>query len=126
MSKALSMFNNKLVDFVEDLKEVLGHLNEYELIKTSAKFMAKVDPEKNQDIFDKHIAVPYHGHILKKDSTFFLNHEDYSVNEDTDNQLVSLLKSIWNTLSDNDKESIWTHFHVLLVLNSRCGGQTLT
>jgi len=119
------MFNNKLVDFVEDLKQVLGHLNEYELIKTSAKFMAKVDPEKNQEIFDKHIAIPYHGYILKKDSNFFLNHDDYSVDEDTDNQLVSLLKGIWNTLNENDKESIWTHFHVLLVLNSRCGGQTL-
>ena len=112
----IAMFNNKLLDFVDDLGGVIGHVPEYKLIATSAKFLAKFQEAQNQSVFDRYVAQPYGDFIRSKDEAFFLE-EQYT---DVSGGVVSLLKGVWRSIGDEDKEAIWAHLHILLVLSERC------
>lgn len=116
-SDNIALFNNKLLDFVDDLGCVIGHVPEYKLIATSAKFMAQFQEAQNQSVFDRYVARPYGALIRDKDEAFLMD-EKYT---DASGGVVALLKGVWGTLAAEDKESIWAHLHVLLVLNERCG-----
>ncbi len=115
-TEMIAMFNNKLLDFVDDLGAVIGHVPEYKLIATSIKFLSQFQVTQNQSVFDRYVAAPYGEFIRGKDEAFFLE-EQYT---DASGGVVSLLKGVWGTIGDEDKESIWAHLHVLLVLNERC------
>jgi hypothetical protein len=109
------MFNRKLIDFVTDLKPVLGHMQEYTLALSSVKMLDVIDERKNQVIFDLYIATPYHERIDACDDNFFLNHDDPNTVG-----VMQLLKTVWANMSQLDKDAVWAHLRVLLVLNRRC------
>lgn len=110
------MFNNKLEEFIDDLGSILGHISEYKMIKASAKLMSNLQPTQNQLVFDQYVAQPYGAFITTKDEAFFLE-EKYT---DVSGGVVSLLKNVWSQLCADDKESIWNHMKILLILNQRC------
>ena len=37
------MFNRKLIDFIADLKPIIGHMPEYALVLSSVKMLDKID-----------------------------------------------------------------------------------
>lgn len=115
MTKTFAMFNNSLMDFLKDLQPLLSHLSEFGMIFNSVKFLSKVEPEKNQQVFNQYIASVYSDKILDKNESFFMD-ESYDANA----QLVNLLKTMWGKLNEQDREMVWQHLHVLLVLNRRC------
>lgn len=111
------LFNRKLADFLEDLHCVVGHLPEYTLLSSSVKWLTQYDETRNQKLFDMYVSAKYEDYILQHDEQFFLS-TDYS--DVGDMNLVHMLKRVWSTLSDKDKEAIWVHLHVLAILNRRC------
>jgi len=70
VSMLYQMFQNKLQDFLDDLRPALGTLPEYNLLTTSMKF---ITPEKNYAFFNTYIATPYGARLLAKDEGFFLD-----------------------------------------------------
>jgi hypothetical protein len=110
------LFNNKLIDFLEDLEGVVGHLPEYAVLVSSAKFLAQFKPSQNQELFASYVRQPYGASILARDEAFLLE-EKFSASKA---DVVSLLKNVWSTLRPEDKESVWAHMHVLVVLCDRC------
>ena len=116
MANPYVLFNNKLMDFLEDLKGVIGHLPDYTILVTSAKFLAQFKEKQNQELFDRFVVQPYGPLIVARNEAFLLE-EKYS-NSKAD--IVSLLKNVWTTMQDADKESVWAHMHVLVVLSDRC------
>jgi hypothetical protein len=111
------LFNRKLADFLEDLHCVVGHLPEYTLLSSSVKWLTQYDVTRNQKLFDMYVSAKYEDYILQHDEQFFLS-TDYS--DVGDMNLVHMLKRVWSTLTDKDKEAIWVHLHVLAILNRRC------
>jgi hypothetical protein len=111
-----AMFNNKLVDFLEDLKGVIGHLPDYTILLSSAKFLAQFKERQNQELFERYVNQPYGSLIVARNEAFLLD-EKYS---NSKSDIVSLLKNVWATMQDADKESVWAHMHVLVVLSQRC------
>ena len=110
------LFNNKLMDFLEDLSSVIGHVPEYKVLTASAKFLSGFQKTQNQELFDRYVVEPYGEFILARDEAFLLE-EGFG---DASGNVVTLLKSVWTTISSADKDSIWSHFHVLMMLNIRC------
>ena len=106
------MFNRKLIDFITDLKPVIGHMQEYSLALSSVKMLDKIDEHKNQAMFDHYIATPYHQRIDACDDAFFLGQDNIGV--------MHLLKTVWSGMPQQDKDAVWAHLRVLLVLNRRC------
>lgn len=122
----VKIFNNKLLDFVDDLRHVVGHLPEYGLLRTGARMLSETAPAQNQVLFDKYVAAPYLPHILEQDSTFFMQHDSYEIPQTAANAgIVPILKQVWRGLTDKDQTMIWRHLKLLAVLNSRCGGVQL-
>lgn len=115
-ANVFQVFNNKLIDFVDDLKGAIGHLPEYSLISSSATFLAKFQERQNYAMFDRYIAQPYGESILARDEAFLLT-QNYS---NSNGGIVDLIKGVWKDLPAGDRESVWAHLHVLLVLAARC------
>ena len=110
------LFNNKLIDFIEDLQGIIGHMPEYKILLTSAKFLAQVKEKQNQKLFHDVVVVPYGRSILTRDEAFLLD-EKYSENKA---DVVDMLKHQWSTMQAQDKESVWAHMTVLVTLSERC------
>jgi hypothetical protein len=115
-----ALFNRKLLDFITDLKPIIGHVSEYSMVCTSVKLMAQLDERKNHAFFDAYVASPYEVKIATRDDAFFLEEDFDSVD---DIGLVQLLKRTWSSLGEDDKNAVWDHLQVLLVLNRRCKDQ---
>lgn len=112
-----AMFNNKLGDFLDDLRSVIGHLPEYTVLTSSVQFLSKFQEEQNCVLFDRYVVAPYGDQIRNRDEAFLLG-EQYSANANSG--IVYMLKSVWRSLPDQDKSSVWDHMHVLLLLSERC------
>lgn len=117
----VTLFNNKLTDFVDDLSGVLGHLPEYTVMSSSVRFLSQFQPRQNQDLFNRFVATPYGASVMKRDERFLLEERFQSAAGGSNSEgVVSLIKSVWKSLPPADRESIWAHMHVLIVLNERC------
>jgi hypothetical protein len=117
------LFNRKLIDFLVDLEgPVQGKLPSYTTLLASVKALSKIDEAQNQIVFDRYVARPYEDKILAKDERFFMG-TDYGMTQSADSMgIVSILKAVWADLGPDDKEAIWAHLKVLVVLNRRCVG----
>ena len=110
------LFNSKLREFISDMRPLIGTLPEYKLAMGAVQ---TVEPRKNQQMFDTFVAMPYEEHIVNKNAEFFM--KDAALGGEGNGPLVALLRSLWTTkLSDADKDAVWQHLQVLVVLNRRC------
>ena len=116
------LFKNKLVDFVADLHGVLGHLPQYALVSAAVKYVPKAHV---QAAFDQHVARPYGASIAARDEAFLLS-QDYEKDlrqqdggVDVGMDVVPLIKSVWRSMSAQDKGSVWAHMQILLAINDR-------
>ena len=111
-----TLFNNKLVDFLDDLKGVIGHLPEYSLMASSARFLAQFQLRQNHELFARYVVEPYGASIMARDESFLLG-ESFGMSGAS---VVTLIKSVWGGLDASDRDSIWSHMHVLMFLSKRC------
>ena len=117
-----SAFNNKLLDFIDDLKPLLGNLPEYNVIQSSVKFLSKFQEEQNCALFEQFVVVPYGPQIKSRDEAFLLN-QDY-MNSGGASSVVDLIKGVWTSLVQKDRDSIWAHMNVLVLLSEKCKGRS--
>ena len=110
------LFNRKLIDFLADLRPVIGTLPEYSLALASAKMIAAADVRQNQIMFDSFVAAPFEEKITTRDESFFM--KEYT--DPTNVGMVQLLKAAWSTMQPSDHDAVWSHLQVLVVLNRRC------
>jgi hypothetical protein len=118
VAQLYQMFQNKLQDFLDDLRPALGTLPEYNLLTTSMKF---ISPEKNYVIFNTYVAVPYGSRITSKDEGFFLDSSfapGAGGKSDSIN-LIVMVKEAWSSLTPHDREAIWDHLAVLMIIRDR-------
>lgn len=139
------MFNDSLLDFINDLAPIMGNLPEYNLVCSGVKWLNRFEPSRNQAIFHRHVAVPYAARITVKDETFFLESEEFdariggeeknyfssgarssgsSSHDNSNDGILQLLRNVWKLqLSEADKLAIWSHLHVLIALDRKCQQQ---
>lgn len=129
MADPVDMFNRKLQDFLADLQPLLGHLPEYNLVSSSSKWLTQFDPRQNYQLFDRHVAAPFGDRIKAMDEEFFMSDKIQvgipSSNEGGPNDggfgVVQLIRSVWSSrMSKQDREAVWAHLRVLVVLSERC------
>lgn len=113
------LFGRKLLDFAEDVQPLIGHMPAYTLVTSGIKWMCNFDPQKNVDLFKDYVAKPYGSRIESKDESFFLTAELGSSGHE--NTLVDMIRNVWTIgLTAQDKEAVWAHLQVLLLLSRRC------
>ena len=121
-------FNNKLDEFLNDLITTFSEIKDFRTLKTSIVFAKSINIKLPQQIFNDFVVAKYGDQIRDRNEQFFLNH-DYSEVvssfamtgiDSASLDIIGKLKSIWQELSDCNKDVIWKYLSVLLVLNNRC------
>lgn len=116
-----ALFNQKLLDFADDLQAVKANLGanvpEIDAFRPAVAMASSFDPQKPQQLFNEHVGSKYDKQIAQKDEQFFLTERYQDMGE---MNLVELLKRLWKTLSPQNKHAIWQHLQVLVVLNKKC------
>lgn len=111
------LFNRKLNDFLEDLEQIgIQNVQEYPLLKTSCQMLASIDKKRPAEMFHKYVVGPYEKQITDRNEEFFWN-ETYGSNNSM--LIVQAIKQIWKTLDDDNKEAVWKHMQVLMVISRK-------
>lgn len=117
-----TLFNRKLIDMLEDLASSFPMVPEFAMaITPPARMLLNMDPKQGQRMFNEYVALPYESHILARDEAFLLAREDFGpCGANVNGDIVIMIKSVWRGASPADREAIWQHLHVLILLNRRC------
>lgn len=119
----IDMFNRKLMDMLEDLAACFPTVTEFTVATSPpARMLLGMDPCHAQGLFDEFVALPYERRILDRDEAFLMSQERFGP---VTTDLVAMIKRVWQDASREDKEAIWRHLHVLIVLNRRCVAASL-
>ena len=114
-----AVFNTKLLDFLEDLSSVLGHVPDYKTLVASAKFLARMNERQNAKLFMQFVSGPYKKEIMEMNESFFVEHEYKEATDANAGDIVQLLKGVWENLAKDDRDSIWAHLHMLVTITGR-------
>ncbi len=107
----LRYFKNKLIDFLNELCELLP--KEADLICLRIMFENQIPIEEAMKIFAKRI-MPYKDLVLAKDEKFFLDCGDLFAG--IKKEKVSYFKELWlsKDLSQQNREALWKWFQLFL------------
>lgn len=116
-------FNQKLIAFAQDLQTLNSGLEkpipEIGMLEGGIHIMAAMDVGGPLRLFREHVSGPYGSHIEAKNDKFFLEASNLDESHKNDINLVNLLRSVWSTLSPEDKAAIWGHMQLLLKLDQK-------
>jgi hypothetical protein len=115
-----SIFNTKLADFLEDVEPIIGHLSEYTVIKSTVALMTRMSPSNNHVAFMYYVGNAYGEKLKSHDESFFIE-TDYTVYDEyvSTPDIISLLKRMWLNLSVQDKNAVWDHLDVLILVSEQ-------
>lgn len=125
----IRLFNAKAEEFCKDLVSTFPEVNEFKRLKTALMLLTNIDERKPHEIFNRFMIDQFRDRILNKDETFFMNevHEHSHViqhipgaDESQWDRIVDLLRSLWSSLTEDNKETIWKYFHVLIAVHDKC------
>lgn len=120
----LTKFNDTFKEFIADLSVVFPNDPEFNLYKAAIDTAICLDENIAHDIFYKNVVELYGEKLLSKDEDFFLNH-DYeaivSVRSDPSktNDIINKIKSYWKQLNEENRNTIWKYFRVLILLSKK-------
>jgi hypothetical protein len=107
-------FNNRLVEFVDDLAETFPSFGDFNTMKTVLKIACAVTPSVPNNIFHK-TAIRYESQIMNKDDKFLLD-ETYD-SEHIDMDIADKIKHIWKHTDADNKAVIWQYLLILVKLD---------
>jgi hypothetical protein len=112
----LSLFKDKLIEFIDALIELLP--NEGDLILLKIMFQTQIPLEQAMQIFSSRI-MPYADMVEAKDERFFLETTDLFAGIRRDK--VSYFKDIWQSkeMTNEDRDALWQWFNFFLKLAKR-------
>ncbi len=123
------LFNKHADAFCKDLVSTFPEVPEFKQLKSALLLVKNLDERKPREVFTKFLTADIRNSILDKDETFFLtevhNHK-HIINhvEDVDasnwDNIVDMLRGLWGSLDDSNKDVIWKYFHVLVAVSDKC------
>lgn len=117
----LEKFNNTFNEFMDDLINLFPNDSDLRMYKNMLSTALCVDDKVLNNIFKVSVVENYGQQLLAKDETFFLNH-DYtelsSINVEY-NALLNKIRTYWSNMNENNKNTIWKYFKVLILLSNK-------
>jgi hypothetical protein len=116
-----ALFNRKMNEFLQDLQQTFHNHRQgqsFAECRAWANLSTKIDERTLQRYFARYVAQPY-GHLIRaRNDAFFLEHD--FAKEKLELTLLEDLKSLWSSMTEDNKEAIWNHLNLLVALNDRC------
>jgi hypothetical protein len=123
------LFNKHADEFCRDLVSTFPEVSEFKQLKSALLLVKNLDERKPQEVFVKFLTQDIRNSILTKDEAFFLtevhNHKHIIKHvEEVDGSqwdgIVDMLRELWGTLDESNKDVIWKYFHVLVAISDKC------
>lgn len=119
----LRLFNTKADEFCRDLVSTFPEVSEFKQLKSGLLLLKNVDEKKPREFFHNFVSSNYRQHILDRDESFFLNEMQHQAHAGIDSSqwhnVICLLRGLWGNLSDENKDTIWKYFQVLIALDDK-------
>lgn len=118
------IFDTKLSEFVNDLISIYPEDKDLYAFKNSIRLLNLVKDTQCIMLFKEYVYDTYCDKILEKNEDFFLKHtfeKEKTTNQNFEftNQLIEKIKGYWKTMSDENKETVWKYFTLLLKLSEK-------
>jgi hypothetical protein len=127
----LGRFNSQLENMLNDLSSAFPNFIDIKVFREKYYMARSSNPRMIILTFLKYI-YPYKDKIVNKDEQFFLsdnltknitNNSDLQKDVNADNEFILTkalnLKTLWLDMNEQQKNTLWTYFKVLIVLSER-------
>lgn len=120
----LGAFNNQLIRFFEDLVEAYPEEKEIRYGLEALQGAKKINPKLILDLFYEHVYLNAHNAIEMEDDERVVQFARSKIQNDFNEMSSALLifDRHWETMSDNNKSSIWKYLKVLCILCAKAKG----
>lgn len=117
----MDAFYNQFLDFVDQLQKVFPEDTDFPTYSSGLKLMRMTNPMYVIKQFRENV-IPFEKIISEKKEEFFLEYDFAQLGaEDWLVQVISKLKNMWTTLSENNKTCIWDYINLLVHIAKKCG-----
>ena len=118
MTTPLGMFNNKLISFFEDLAETFPEEKEIKGALEAIQGAKKINPRLILDMFVEYVQKPLHEHIMKEDEeqVILFAKRAISLRFNEISPALMIFDKHWSALSEQNRNAIWKHLKVLVLL----------
>jgi hypothetical protein len=124
------IFNKKLQELLSDLIVVFPDDKDFKLFKNSIRLITLADIKKPLQMFKLSLTDEYKKNIEERNTDFFLDNDYRDVlnndiikrsmnDDDVNKKLINKLKGYWKDLNDNNRDTIWNYFNILLKLSNK-------
>lgn len=118
--ECINLFNTKLKEFINDLNRAYPNDDDLLKFKASMNVLLLVNQRQLMKMYTDMVYVKYKTPILNKEESFFMNHsyeeERGQHSEEFTERLIVKIKSYWSTMTDDNKEIVWSYFVLLTKL----------
>lgn len=129
MDKYYTIFNNKVIEFLNDLIRIFPNDADFKMYKNAVSLVKLADEKKPLEFYKIFMNDQYKANINNKNEKFFLDH-DYNeilnseelsneLDGNVNNKIVNKLKGYWNELSTENKETVWNYFTLFLKISEK-------
>ena len=120
----LKAFNTKLIDFFTDLNETYPEERDIKYALEAIQGLAKINPKMILDLFYEYVYLPMGEAIKREDEEFVISSAKSTIKQQYNEMHASLLifDKYWPDMSDNNRQAIWSHMKVLVILCEKAKG----
>jgi hypothetical protein len=118
---SLGLFNQKLISFFEDLSFTFPEERDIKMGLEAIQGAKKINPRLLLDMFIEYVTKPLRDPILAEDEDKVIAFAKATIQTQYNDMSPALMifDKHWPTMSDANRDAIWKHLKVLVLLSER-------
>ena len=118
---SLGLFNQKLIGFFEDLAATFPEERDIKMALEAIQGAKKINPRLLLDMFVEYVTKPLRDPILAEDEEKVIAFAKATIKTQYNDMSPALMifDKHWPTMSDGNRDAIWKHLKVLVLLSER-------
>ena len=118
---SLGLFNQKLIGFFEDLSATFPEERDIKMALEAIQGAKKINPRLLLDMFVEYVTKPLRDPILAEDEEKVILFAKATIQTQYNDMSPALMifDKHWPTMSDGNRDAIWKHLKVLVLLSER-------
>lgn len=118
---SLGLFNQKLIGFFEDLAATFPEERDIKMALEAIQGAKKINPRLLLDMFIEYVTKPLRDPILAEDDEKVIAFAKATIQTQYNDMSPALMifDKHWPTMSDANRDAIWKHLKVLVLLSDR-------
>jgi hypothetical protein len=124
MTTTLGLFNAKLIDFFQELYDTYPEEKSIKGAIEALQGARKINPKLILDLFTEYVTKPLRDPILAEDDATVIAFAKAVIANQFNEMSPALLvfDKLWPTMSDANRDAIWKHMKVLVLLSEKARG----